>query len=156
MEKDTTYYRNGQVKFLSERTTYKYNNQEFTNWTGKSILYYKNGVIARVTVQNDYGNFLNEKFYDRNGNLIEEWITTELDSRANNLNEYFSNKSLGDIKKIINYYKYSKKLSKYYIYKQEYIELFNGIVKEKRNTLNLNGEIIKTKNLKPRKEKNLW
>lgn len=101
------------------------------------------------------------KFYNKSKKLTEEWITTEIDNRAKSLKEYFKNRtsegfSLGDIKKTINYYKHSKKTKKRYLFKQEYIEYINGILKETRNIIDQNGKITKTKILKPREPKNVW
>jgi hypothetical protein len=157
---DTTFYGNGQIEYISEKTTYTFDDGIYDTWTGRDILYYRNGVTARVSIKDDYGNFLNEKFYDRDGNLTKEWITSEIDNRAKSLKNYLYNRSsdgytLGNIKKKLNYYKYSKRLKKRFIYKQEYIEISNGILTESRSFMDENGIITKTK-VTTKRKKNVW
>jgi len=145
---DTTLYRNGQIKSLNEQTIYTFDNKEYKTWTGEDIFYYKNGKLGRKSVKDDYGNFLNEKFYDRSGNIVEERITTEIDNRATSLIEYLQTCTsylclLGDNKKTISYYKYSRKSKLRFLYKQESIEQRNGILTQTNNTINEDGKIIK-------------
>lgn len=153
---DTTHYGNGKINYILEKTTYEYNGGKHQTWTGNSILYYRNGIVARISIMDEYGSFLKESFYDRSSNLKEERITTEIDNRAKNLDEYFESRAFGDIKKTINYYKYSKKTQKIFKYKQEFLSLENDLFIKKRVIFGQNGEVLKTKLFDTKKVKNVW
>src|SRR5690554_1183844 len=83
-EIDTILYSNGKPKFITVRTKFKNDDEIIETNLGTSYVFYRNGKIARNTKIDDYGNYLNEKLFDRKGNLIEERITTEIDNRAKN------------------------------------------------------------------------
>jgi len=153
---DTTYYSNGQIKYLGKQTEYTFQDKEYLKENGISIFYHRNGTIGRISVKDAYGYYLNEKFYDKSGELTEEWITTEIDNDAKDLEEYFKRyeldtTDLGDIKRTINYYKLSKNTKERFLYKQVYIDLKGLIVKETITFFNEKGEIIKTKIIGPEK-----
>tara|TARA_R100000541_G_scaffold37258_1_gene45192 strand:+ start:100 stop:615 length:516 start_codon:yes stop_codon:yes gene_type:complete len=142
---DTIFYRNGKPHFVNVRSTYEFDGGIAKNYTGKSNVYYRNGNIARETIQDDFGNYLNVKLFDKKGNLIQERITTEIDNRAENIDDYLEFKKFGDFKKTINYYKYSRKTKKWYKYKEEFLSLTENQFTEIRNILDEYGQIIRTK-----------
>ena len=142
---ESIYYGNGNIYFINEYSTYKYGDSITGNYTGKSYVYYRNGHIANETTQDDYGNYLLVKIYDRKGNLTQERITTEIDNRADNISDYLRNETYGDFKKIINYYKYSRKLKRWYKHKVEYLTLKKRQFTSIKEFLSPTGEIYKTK-----------
>ena len=153
---DTTYYSNGQIKHLAKQTEYTFQDKEYLKENGISIFYHRNGTIGRISVKDAYGYYLNEKFYDKTGELTQEWITTEIDNDATDLGEYFKRyelnpTDLGDIKRTINYYKFSKKTKERFLYKQVYVEIKGLVVKETITFFNEKGEIVKTKVIKPKR-----
>ena len=153
---DTTYYSNGQIKYIGQQTRYTFQGKEYDKYYGTSVAYYRNGTLGRISIKDEYGYYLNEKFYNKSGELIEERITTEIDNDSKDLEEYFKRyelnpTDLGDIKKTINFYKLSKKTKERFLYKQESIELKKFILKETITFFNEKGEIVKTKVKKPRR-----
>lgn len=146
-EIDTILYSNDKPKFITVRTKFEYDGGIIKTNIGTSYVFYRNGRIARKTEIDDYGNYLNEKLFDRKGNLIEERITTEIDNRAINLEDYLYEKSYGDFTKKINYYKYSNKIKNWYKHKEEVLILKEGEFNETMNFLDESGTVIKTKKL---------
>ena len=144
---DTLFYGNGKPYFVTIYSNYEYDGGIAENYTGKSYVYYRNGNVARIAIQDDFGNYLNVKFFDRRGDLTEERITTEIDNRAENIEDYLNSKKYNDVKKEINHYKYSRKTKSRYKYKEEFLVLKEGETTEIRNFLNEDGIIIRTKTL---------
>ena len=144
-EIDTIFYSNGKPEFIIVRTNHQYNDEIVRTKFGTSHVFYRNGEVARKTQIDDYGNYINEKLFDRKGNLTEERITTKIDNRAKNISEYLSDLSFGDYDKTINYYRYSKRLDSWYKHKVEYLKLINSKGVEVRNYFDENGELLKTK-----------
>ncbi|MBB6681450.1 hypothetical protein H4O20_08345 [Aequorivita sp. 609] len=144
-EIDTIFYGNGKPRFITVRTKFEIDNEVFKTNIGTKNVFYRNGEIARKTEIDDFGNYLSEKLFDKNGNLTEEWITRKIDNRAKNLTDFMNDKSFGDFIKEINYYKYSNKIKKWYKYKEETLILTESKFTETWNLLNEDGKIIKTK-----------
>jgi len=142
---DTLFYGNGKIYYVSTITTYEYDGGIAENYTGLSTIFYRNGNISSTTQQDDYGNYLLIKIFDKKGNLIEERITTKIDNRAKNITEYLNDISYGDYEKTVNYYKYSKNNGSWYKYKVVYLKLVNSKGVEIRNIFDENGKLIKTK-----------
>jgi antitoxin component YwqK of YwqJK toxin-antitoxin module len=115
---DTIFYRNGKIWWISTITTYKYNSETYSTYSGKQTQYYKNGKIASELLLGNYGNILSWKSFDREGNNTSESITTEIDSNAKNLTEFFKNDDHIIFKRIIKKYKCSSKLGVYYLFKE--------------------------------------
>lgn len=145
---DTIFHSNGQPYYIYVRSTYEYDDGKIArNYTGTSYVYSRNGDLSRVTIQDDFGNFINDKFFDRKGKLTKERITTEIDNRAESIEDYLNSKKYGDFKNEINYYKYSRKTKRRYKYKEEFLTLKKSNVIKIRNFLDENGIIIRTKTL---------
>ena len=142
---DTVFYSNVKPKFITVRTKFEYDGGIVKTNIGTTHVFYRNGRIARITQRDEFGNYLNEKLFDRKGNLTEERITTEIDNRAENIEDYLESESFGDFKKTINYYKFSRKTKSWYKYKEEFLNLINRKFEETQKFLNENGQIIETK-----------
>ncbi|AXP83071.1 MORN repeat variant [Mariniflexile rhizosphaerae] len=142
-EVDTTYYKNGKILWIICWTTYEYNSEEFSTATGKLVQYHKNGQVADESCLGKYGNILSSKGFDRNGNKTVEFVTTEIDSEAKSLDEFFD--SLGEVrfKRYYRHYKCSNKLGICYLYKEG--QRVNGKKNGLWTTYNENGEIRKEK-----------
>jgi len=153
---DTLYFGNGNIEYTIEIVGYVHNGEEVKTQTGKTVLYYKSGIVAREDLQDDFGNWLTSKYYNRSGVLTEEWITTEIDTRAKNLDEFFKSVYHIDFKRIIKHYRFSKKTNELYPYKIEYLTLINNIYGRKVEFLYENGQIRRMKKLKEKARKNVW
>ncbi|WP_406685560.1 hypothetical protein N1F78_07540 [Seonamhaeicola sp. MEBiC1930] len=140
---DTTYYKNGNIWWITCWTTYKYNSEEYSIGTGKMIQYYKNGQIANETYMDKYGNILSWNGFDRNGNKSIESVTTKIDSDAENLKEFFDSPLYIKFNRYNRLYKCSGKLGVCYLFK-EGIRV-NGKKSGLWITYNHNGEIKKEK-----------
>jgi len=140
---DTIFYGNGKVWWISTITTYNYNSENYSTHSGKQTQYYKNGQIASEVLLGKYGNIISWNSYDREGNKTFESITTEIDSNANNLTEFFDSDEHISFKRIEKYYKCSYKLQVCYLFKE------GQTVNEKKvglwKTYNENGELKKEK-----------
>jgi len=82
------------------------------------IQYYKSGQIANEYFLDEYGNIKSMKAFDRNGNKTKESVTTEIDSKAKSLDEFFESQNHMNFKTYTLLYKYSKKLGIWYLYKE--------------------------------------
>lgn len=140
---DTIFDGNGKVWWISTITTYKYNSENYSTFSGKQIQYYKNGQVASDVFLEKYGNIISWNSYDREGNKTSESITTEIDSNANNLTEFFDSDEHISFKRIEKYYKCSNKLQVCYLFKE------GQTVNRKKvglwKTYNENGELKKEK-----------
>ena len=143
--RDTTKYNDGQIARTIEQTSYKYKSETYTVLTGKSVGYFKNGIVSNVSLQDDYGSFLSNKFYTKSGELKREWITTEIDANEKSPEEFIKSHGSGNFKRIINFYKYSKKLGKRYTYKKVYRSLTDNIIGGKIEYLDIYGQVKRTK-----------
>ena len=146
-ERDTIFFGNGNPKFIIKRTYHLFDGDTIKHNFGTSHVYYRNGQLARRTQIDDFGNYINEKLYDKKGNLLEEWITTFIDNRAKSISEYMEDIAFGDYKKTINYYRYSKKNGDWYNYKVMHLEMLNTEGVEIINHFDENGVILKTKSI---------
>src|SRR5690554_3232838 len=68
---DTIFYRNGKPKFKTVQTKFKYDGGTVKTKIGTTHVFYRNGKTARKTEIDEFGNYLNEKLFDRKGNLTE-------------------------------------------------------------------------------------
>lgn len=156
IQKDTTFYGNGQIHYQYETSFYSDLDFDLKAFTGESKLYYRNGVLARYDVRDDFGLWLISKYYDRKGNLTQEWLTTELDTSSKNLEEFLSSPKHIDVQRTIKHYKFSKKANGLFPYKIEYLTIIDNIDGGKVDFLNEKGEITRTKKLKEKEHKNMW
>lgn len=112
-----TEYKNGRLKYSGTTTYYKYGKKEYSFLTGKHVRYYKNGSRTEG-LYNSWGTILENRYFDKNDNLISETVTLLLDTTAKDFNEFESSfKHITFVLKIIDY-KYESRLSKWYIYKE--------------------------------------
>ncbi|GGG58700.1 hypothetical protein [Bizionia arctica] len=115
---DTIYYGNGQIWWKSTITTYEFNSEMYSIHTGIQTQYYKNGKIASEVVLDNYGIVLSWNAFDTDGNKTSESITTEIDSNAKNLTDFFESDKHLDLKRKVKYYKCSYKLGVCYLFKE--------------------------------------
>lgn len=140
---DTIFYKNGKIWWKSTLTTYEYNSETFTLYTGEQIQYYKNGNIANESIYDKYGNLLSWYGYDRDGNKMIESVTTEIDSNAENLIQFFESEKHITFKREVKYYKCSYKLGNYYLHKEG--QTINGKKSGIWKIYNENGNLKKEK-----------
>lgn len=140
---DTTYYKNGKVCWTSCWTTYEYNSERYSTRIGRMVQYYKSGQIANEYFLDNYGNIKSMKGFNRNGNKTVEYITTEIDTNAISLDEFFESQDHMTFKTYIPTYRCSKKLGTYYLYKEG--SRVNGKKKGIWKTYYENGEVKKEK-----------
>ncbi len=107
------------------------------------IHYYKSGQIASESFLDKYGNILSWNAFDRNGNKTRESVTTEIDSDAKNINEFFDSPADIKFKRYNRLYKCSGKLGNCYLYKEG--QRVNGKKSGLWTTYFANGEIKKEK-----------
>ncbi|KJD34157.1 hypothetical protein PK35_05380 [Tamlana nanhaiensis] len=117
-KKDTMFYKNGTIKRVMCSTNYKYNSEKFWARTGKMIEFYKNGQIAQEYFLDNYGNLMRMKIFDRKGNKLEEYVTTEIDSNAKSLDDFFESNDHIVYKTFCQIYKYSKNSESYFLYEE--------------------------------------
>ncbi|WP_166962074.1 toxin-antitoxin system YwqK family antitoxin [Yeosuana marina] len=141
---DTIFYGNGKIWWISTITTYKYKSENYSTHTGKQTQYYKNGQIASEVFLGKYGNILSWISYDQKGNKTSESITTEIDSNADNLTEFFDSDKHISFKRNDKYYKCSYKLQICYLFKEG--QTVNGKKVGLWKTYTENGELKKEKN----------
>ena len=141
---DTIFYRNGKIWWISTITTYKYDSETYSTYSGKQTQYYKNGEIVSALLLGKYGNIISMSSYDREGNKIFESETTEIDSNANNLTEFFDSNEHISFKRIEKYYKCSNKQAEYYLFKEG--QTVNGKKSGLWKSYTENGELKKEKN----------
>lgn len=141
---DTTFYGNGKIWWISTITTYKYNSKNYSTHSGKQTQYYKNGQIASEVLLGKYGNVIFWNSYDRKGNKTYECITTEIDSNANNLTEFFESDQHISFKRIEKYYQCSYQLKVCYLFKEG--QTVNGKKVGLWKIYNEYGELKKEKN----------
>ncbi len=115
---DTTYYKNGNIWWTMCSTNYIYNSEKYWAKTGKMVQYYKNGQIAHEYCFDNYGNMKTLKVFDRKGNKLEEHVTTEIDSKAKSLNEFFESQDHISDKTYSQFYRCSSKNGIYFLYKE--------------------------------------
>jgi antitoxin component YwqK of YwqJK toxin-antitoxin module len=140
---DTIFYGNGKIWWKSTLTTYEYNSETFSLYSGEQIQYYKNGKIANESIYDMYANLLSWNGYDRDGNKTIESVTTEIDSNAENLIEFFESEKHITFKREVKYYKCSRKLKICYLYKEGQTK--NGKKSGTWKFYKENGEIKKEK-----------
>lgn len=140
---DTIFYENGKIWWTSTITSYKYNSETYSTYSGKQTQYYKNGKIASELLLGNFGNILSWESFDREGNKTSESITIELDSNAKNLFEFFKNDEHLTFKRKIKKYKCSNKLGIYYLFKEG--QTLNGKKNGLWKTYRENGELKKQK-----------
>ena len=114
---DTTYYKNGNVWWTTCWTTYEYNSEKHSTRTGQMVQYYKSGQIANEYSLDNYGNIKSMKGFDRKGNKTVESVTTEIDSKAKSMDEFFDSQDHMTFKTYSAIYRCSK-LGTYYLYKE--------------------------------------
>lgn len=141
---DTIFYGNGKIWWISTITIYQFNSENYSTHSGKQTQYYKNGQIASEVLLGKYGNTISWNSYDREGNKTSESITTEIDSNANNLTEFFDSDEHISFKRIEKYYKCSYKLQVCYLFKEG--QIVNGKKVGLWKTYNENGDLKKEKN----------
>ena len=118
-----TSYKNGNPKYVGTTTYYQYNGKEYQYLTGKHIRYYKNGSRTEG-LYDRWGAILQNKYFDKEGNLISDSKASVWDTSAKDLKEFEeSNKHIIFILESKGY-KYSSGLSKWYVYRET--EYTNG------------------------------
>lgn len=140
---DTIFYKNGKIWWINTVTTYRYNLENYSTYSGKQIQYYKNGQIASEAFLGKFGNILSWNSYDRKGNKKTESITTEIDSNADNPTEFFHSDKHLIFKRNVKYFKYSYKLQICYLFKEG--QTLNGKSVGLWKTYNEKGELTKEK-----------
>lgn len=115
---DTIFYRNGKIWWTSTIVTYCYNSEKYSTYTGKQTQYYKNYQIASEIQLDKYGNIISWNSFDRDGNKTSEFVTTEIDSSAKNMMEFFNSDKHISFKRIEKTYKCSYKLQVCYLFKE--------------------------------------
>ncbi|MGJ8593341.1 MAG: hypothetical protein ACSHXF_12380 [Aquaticitalea sp.] len=140
---DTIFYDNGKIWWISTITTYAYNSENYSTHKGKQTQYYKNGQIASEVLLGKYGNILSWNSYDRDGNKTSESVTTEIDSNAKNLTDFFENDKHISFKRNVKYYKCSYKLQICYLFKEG--QTVNGKKIGLWKTYTENGELKREK-----------
>ena len=112
-----TKFGNGKPKYSGTTTYYEYQAKEYAFLTGKHIKHYKNGSRTEG-IYDSWGTVIENKYYDRNNNLISESKTLKIDSSVKDFQEFEdSNRHITFIIKIKDY-KYSSGLSKWYVYRE--------------------------------------
>ncbi|AXT19467.1 hypothetical protein D7030_10630 [Flavobacteriaceae bacterium AU392] len=110
-----THFKNGQPKYSGTTSYYEYNGKEYSFLTGKHIRYYKNGSRTE-SVYDSWETVMDNKYFDKNGNLVSDSKTLALNTTANDLQEFEnSNRHITFIIKSKDY-KYSFELNKWYLY----------------------------------------
>ncbi|QHI38021.1 hypothetical protein IMCC3317_34040 [Kordia antarctica] len=140
---DTTYYKNGNIRWIESWITYEYNSEEYSTGSGRQVQYYKNGQLANESYLDKYGNILSWKGFDRNGNKTIESVTTEIDSDAESLTELFNSTTDTKFKRYNRLYKCLRKSGNCYLHKEG--ERVNGKKKGVWTTYYDNGKIKKKK-----------
>lgn len=138
-----TQYKDGKPDYSGTTTYYKYQDKKYAFLTGKHIKYYRNGSRTEG-LYDSWGTILENRYFDKEGNLISESKTFLIDSDAKNIEEF--DKSMKHITFIVKIkdYKYSNKQSKWYIYKEsEYTDskksgvwnyyLQNGVLEKQKS-----------------------
>lgn len=125
-ERDTSYYKNGNIKFLYEESCYEYQEVTRCTYTGVSKRYYRNGVLKREILQDGFGNYIFEAHYNKKGFLTLKAVTSKIDNRSESLIDFFEDKRKGDFTREINYYKLSKTTQQMYCYAKEMVLLCDG------------------------------
>ena len=115
--KTETSYRNGKPKLVGTTTYYEYNDKKYAFLTGKHIRYYKNGSRTEG-VYDSWGALLENRYFDKKGNLISDSKASVWDTNAKDLKEFEESK--GHITFVLKStdYKYSSELSKWYAYRE--------------------------------------
>lgn len=113
-----TNFGNGKPKYVGTTTYYRYQDKEFSFLTGKYIKYYKNGSRTEG-IYDSWGTILENKYFDKNSNLISESETLLLDTTAKDFDEFDSTYKHITIVLKRKQYKYDSRLSKWYIAKEE-------------------------------------
>ncbi|WP_406684364.1 hypothetical protein N1F78_01135 [Seonamhaeicola sp. MEBiC1930] len=142
-QKDTIFYKNGNIRWTMCSTNYKHNSEKFWAKTGKMVQYYKNGQIAHEYFFDNYGNLKRIKIFDRKGNKVEEYLTTEIDSNAKSLNDFFESQDHISDKTYTQFYRCSNKNGIYFLFKEGL--RVNGKKKGVWTTYFENGEVKKEK-----------
>ncbi|KAA5821874.1 hypothetical protein FPF71_15315 [Algibacter amylolyticus] len=142
-EADTTFYKNGKVRRISCRTTYEYNSDNYSVGTGRIVQYYKNGHIANEYCLDNYGNIKRIEIFNRKGNKVEDYLTTEIDSNAKSLDEFLESHDHISYKTFSQFYRFSKKMETYFLYKEG--QIVNGNKNGVWTTYYDNGEMKKEK-----------
>ncbi|AXO81805.1 hypothetical protein DZC78_02350 [Olleya aquimaris] len=140
---DTIRYGNGKAWWISTLTTYEHNTEKYSTYTGRQVQYYRNGQIASEILMDKYGNILSWNGFDRLGNKTIESLTTEIDSDASDLSEFFTSEKHINFKRHIKLYKCSKKLGVCYLHKEG--QRINGKKKGLWKTYSENGDVKKEK-----------
>ncbi|WP_339714571.1 hypothetical protein [uncultured Kriegella sp.] len=156
VKQDSLFFKNGDIEFLAEKSFYTFNEEAVMTYSGETKTYYASGIVARHDMQDDFGHWIWSKYYNRKGILTKEWITTEIDTRAKNIEEFFKSRFHIDFKRTIKHYKYSKKTDGRYPCKIEYLTSTDNIDGGKIEFLNANGDVKRTKILKNKVVKNVW
>lgn len=137
-----TYFKNGYPKYSGTTKYYKHENEEYAFLTGKHIRYYKDGARTEG-IYDSWGSILENKYFDKKGNLTSELKTLTLDTNAKSVQEFdLSDKHITFVIKIENY-KYSTELNKWFLYLEK--EYTNGNKSGTWKYYFPNGELKKVK-----------
>lgn len=111
----STEYNNGNPKYIGTTTYYKYNGEEYAFLTGKHIRYYRNGSRTEA-IYDAWGTALENKYFDKKGNLISDTKTIIIDTSAKDVKEFEASDEHITFMIQSKDYKYSSKLNKWYVY----------------------------------------
>lgn len=103
-------FRKGQLKEKGTRTYYEVDGSEYYFITGKYSEYYSNGQVMIDAVYDDYGKNLSWKLYDGQGNLMEEYKTTKIDTDAKDLEGFLFKRSTWLITSDMKRHRFSPKI----------------------------------------------
>lgn len=109
-------FKNGKLKHFGLIKYYEHGDYIYEMNVGKHTRYYKDGART-VSVYDEWGTSLSNRYYDSENNLVSQSITTLVDTTASNLDEFFENSKHITFKTYFEDYVYDYKLCKYYLKK---------------------------------------
>ena len=112
-------YKNGKPKLCGLIKYYQHGDYIYELNVGKHTRYYRNGART-VSIYDEWGTNLLNRYYDCNNNLISQSITTLVETTASNLDEFLENSKHITFKTYFEDYAYDNKLCKYYLKKSGY------------------------------------
>lgn len=135
-------FKNGKPKLFGRVKYYKHGDLYYEMKVGKNIRYHKNGART-ISIYDDWGTLLINRYYDSDDNLISQSITTLVDTSASNLDEFFKNSKHITFKTYFEDFAFDKKSRK--IYLKETGQSDNGKKEGVWKSYYVSGEIKKEK-----------
>jgi len=136
-------FNNGKLKEIGTIVTYELGDYDYKFYTGTQHVYYNNGQTKCEFKFDSFANLIYSKSFDRKGNLLEEYITSSIDSSAKNIDEFLNTYEHTTLVIKNKIYDYSHKYSKWYLYKEGVLKNLKKIGTWK--FYSANGELTKTK-----------